>query len=434
MSGLVAGALCGLLSGALITRFRGLPQLVLSIAIGQLVGALSNKLSSLTGGSDGLSGITPAPVLGVFAFDMYSRTAYIFSVVVLGLVFAVLLRFVRSPFGLLCRGIRDDDLRARMIGASVYPRLIVMYGVSGAVAGVGGALMAITTGVVGLDSVSFERSAEVLVMLVLGGAGGLWGALTGAIIFQIFEHIVSATNPFHWMTLVGLLLILIVVFMPRGLAHGAQTAWSKFRMRGGKAMSTLLELQGLSKAFGGLHVNRDISFSLASGDRVALIGPNGAGKTTLVNVMSGDLPPSSGRIVFDGEDVTRLPIARRVRRGLVRTFQITRLFTSLTAEENVALAVMQRRKMTRRFLSLAADAADVRGNAKICCGCSASIIWRDCRWCSWPTASSVCWSWRSVWRSIPKCCCSTSRRPACRMMKRRAFWRRSIGCRRTSPC
>lgn len=233
--GLVAGALCGLLSGALITRFRGLPQLVLSIAVGQLVGALSNKLSSLTGGSDGLSGITPAPVLGVFAFDMYSRTAYIFSVVVLGLVFAVLLRFVRSPFGLLCRGIRDDDLRARMIGASVYPRLIVMYGVSGAVAGVGGALMAITTGVVGLDSVSFERSAEVLVMLVLGGAGSLWGALTGAIIFQIFEHIVSATNPFHWMTLVGLLLILIVVFMPRGLAHGAQTAWSKFRMRGGKA-------------------------------------------------------------------------------------------------------------------------------------------------------------------------------------------------------
>ncbi len=129
-------------------------------------------------------------------------------------------------------------------------------------------------------------------------------------------------------------------------------------------MSTLLELQGLSKAFGGLHVNRDISFSLASGDRVALIGPNGAGKTTLVNVMSGDLPPSSGRIVFDGEDVTRLPIARRVRRGLVRTFQITRLFTSLTAEENVALAVMQRRKMTRRFLSLAADAADVRGECQ----------------------------------------------------------------------
>ncbi|WP_315834175.1 branched-chain amino acid ABC transporter permease [Bradyrhizobium prioriisuperbiae] len=233
--GLAAGAVVGLASGALITRFRGLPQLVLSIAIGQLVAALSNKLSILTGGSDGLSGITPGKVFGIFAFDMYSRTAYVFSAVVLGVVFALLLRFVRSPFGLLCRGIKDDDLRAQMIGASVYPRLIVMYGVSGAVAGIGGALTAITTGVVGLDSVSFERSAEVLVMLVLGGAGSLWGALTGAIIFQIFEHIVSATNPFHWMTLVGLLLILIVVFMPRGLAHGAAALWSKLRSRGGRS-------------------------------------------------------------------------------------------------------------------------------------------------------------------------------------------------------
>jgi branched-chain amino acid transport system permease protein len=229
--GILTGTLVGLASGALITRFRGLPQLVISIAIGQLVGALSNKLSFLTGGSDGLSGIVPGRVLGIFGFDMYSRTAYVFSAVVLGIMFALLIRFVRSPFGLLCRGIRDDDLRARMIGASVYPRLVVMYGVSGAVAGVGGALTAITTGVVGLDSVGFERSAEALVMLVLGGAGNLWGAMTGAVLFQIFEHIVSATNPFHWLTMVGLMLILIVVFVPKGLSHGAAVIWSKLRSR-----------------------------------------------------------------------------------------------------------------------------------------------------------------------------------------------------------
>lgn len=231
LAGIITGALMGLLSGVLITRFRGLPQLVLSIALGQLVVALSNKLSVLTGGSDGLAGFTPAPVFGVFAFDMYSRTAYIFSVVVLGVVFALLLKFVHSPFGLLCRGIRDDDLRAQMIGASVYPRFVIMYGVSGAVAGVGGALTAITTGVVGLDSVSFERSASALVMLVLGGAGNLWGALTGAIMFQIFEHIVSTANPFHWMMLIGLLLILIVVFAPRGLSYGASVAWTRIRPR-----------------------------------------------------------------------------------------------------------------------------------------------------------------------------------------------------------
>jgi branched-chain amino acid transport system permease protein len=230
--GIVAGSLAGLVSGALITRFRGLPQLVISIALGQLVTALSNKLSLLTGGSDGLSGIVPGRVFGTFTFDMYSRTAYLFSAAVLGVVFALLIRFVRSPFGLLCRGIKDDDLRAQMIGAAVYPRLVIMYGVSGGVAGVGGALTAITTGVVGLDSVGFERSAEALVMLVLGGAGNLWGALTGAVLFQIFEHIVSAGNPFHWMTMVGLLLILIVVFVPKGLSYGASVAWSKFRRRG----------------------------------------------------------------------------------------------------------------------------------------------------------------------------------------------------------
>ncbi|MGB3448760.1 MAG: branched-chain amino acid ABC transporter permease [Xanthobacteraceae bacterium] len=233
--GIVAGTVMGVISGALITRFRGLPQLVLSIAFGQLVAALANKLSSVTGGSDGLGGISPAPVLGLFRFDMYSRTAFVFSLIVLAVVFVLLLRFVRSPFGLLCRGIRDDDLRAQMIGATVYPRLVIMYAVSGAVAGVGGALNAMTAGVVGLDSVSFERSAEVLVMLVLGGAGNLWGALFGSVVFQIFEHIVSATNPFHWMTLVGLLLIAIVLFAPRGLSHGVAVLWSKVFKRGGRA-------------------------------------------------------------------------------------------------------------------------------------------------------------------------------------------------------
>lgn len=229
--GAFSGMLMGLVSGAFITRFQGLPQLVLSIAIGQLISSLANKLSSLTGGSDGLSGITPAPIFGLFSFDMYSRTSYVFSLATLAVVMTLLLRFVRSPFGLLCRGIKDDSLRALMIGASPYPRLIIMYGVSGVVAGIGGALMAINTGVVGLDSVSFERSAEVLVMLVLGGAGNLWGALAGAVIFQVFEHIVSAANPFHWMTLVGLLLIVIVIFAPRGIGHGVASLWASLAQR-----------------------------------------------------------------------------------------------------------------------------------------------------------------------------------------------------------
>ena len=232
MVGLFAGTVMGLISGALIARFRGLPQLVLSIAVGQLVAALANKLQWLTGGSDGLSGISPGKVLGLFNFDMYSRTAYLFSLTVLVIVFVTLSRFVRSPFGLMCRAIKDDDLRAKMIGVAVYPRLVIMYGVAGAVAGIGGALTAMSTGVVGLDSVSFERSAEVLVMLVLGGAGHLWGALGGAIIFMIFEHIVASANPFHWMTLVGALLIAIVVFAPKGLIEPVLALFARVSRKG----------------------------------------------------------------------------------------------------------------------------------------------------------------------------------------------------------
>jgi branched-chain amino acid transport system permease protein len=231
--GMAAGFCAGLVSGALIARFRGLPQLVLSIALGQLVYALANKLSFLTGGTDGLAGISPAPVLGMFRFDLFGRTAYLFSLAVLLVVFVLLMRIVRSPFGLMCRAIKDDDLRARSIGASVYAPLVFMYGISGAVAGIGGALSAVTVGVVGVDSVGFESSAEALIMLVLGGAGNLWGALVGTIIFEVFEHIVSAANPFHWMTLVGILLMLIVVFAPRGLTYAAGQALRRSLARSG---------------------------------------------------------------------------------------------------------------------------------------------------------------------------------------------------------
>ena len=215
--GAAAGAAAGLASGAVILRATALPQLVLSIAAVQLVSALANKMHSVTGGSDGLSGISPAPVLGVFGFDLYGRTAYVFSLLLLLLTLAVLQRVVRSPFGLLCRGIRQDPVRIRAMGAPITPNLLKMYAISGAVAGIGGALAAITTGVVGLDSVSFEWSATALVMLVLGGTGTLYGGLLGTVVFMAFQHVVSAENPFHWLIMLGALLIAVVLFVPKGL-------------------------------------------------------------------------------------------------------------------------------------------------------------------------------------------------------------------------
>ena len=216
--GAAAGSVTGLLMGAVMLRAHGLPQLVLSIAIVQLLHEAANKLSWLTGGSDGLSGMLPAPLFGVFEFDLWGRAAYLFGLGVLIVTFAVLRLLVRSPFGMVCRGLKEDPLRVSALGISAFPVLIRMFAISGAVAGMGGALGAIATQVVGLDSVSFELSANALVMLVLGGLGHLAGALIGTVVFLSIEHVIAALNPFHWMTLVGAILIAIVLFAPRGLS------------------------------------------------------------------------------------------------------------------------------------------------------------------------------------------------------------------------
>ncbi|WVT75832.1 branched-chain amino acid ABC transporter permease (plasmid) [Sinorhizobium chiapasense] len=215
--GIVAGAVAGLVCGVVILRAHGLPQLVLSIALIHLFHEFANKASSWTGGSDGLSGIAPTALLGLYEFDLWGRTAYVFGVALLAIVFVLLRLIVRSPFGMLCRGIKEDPIRIRSMGASPKIALMKMYVISGAVAGVGGALNAITTQVVGLDSLSFTMSAESLVMLVLGGTGSLFGALTGTVVFMFFEDVVSAANPFHWLTMVGALLIAVVLFAPRGI-------------------------------------------------------------------------------------------------------------------------------------------------------------------------------------------------------------------------
>lgn len=216
--GAAAGAVMGLLMGAIMLRAHGLPQLVLSIAIVQLLHEAANKASSITGGSDGLSGMSPVPLFGIFEFDLWGRSAYLFGLGLLLVVFAVLRFVTRSPFGMVCRGLKEDPLRISALGIYAFPVLLKMFVISGAVAGMGGALAAIATQVVGLDSVSFEISANALVMLVLGGIGHLYGALIGTVIFMALEHVVAAINPFHWMTLVGAVLIAIVLFAPRGLS------------------------------------------------------------------------------------------------------------------------------------------------------------------------------------------------------------------------
>lgn len=233
LAGAVAGAAAGLVSGLVILRAHGLAQLVLSIAVIHLFHEAANKASGWTGGSDGLPGIAPDAIFGRYEFDLWGQTAYIYGVALLILVFVALKILVRSPFGMLARGVREDHVRIGAMGASVHSILIRMYVISGIVAGLGGALAAISTQVVGLDSLSFTLSAEALVMLVLGGAGSLYGAMVGTLVFMFFEDTVSALNPFHWLTIVGALLIAVVLFAPKGL-YGSLAALVERRRRHSK--------------------------------------------------------------------------------------------------------------------------------------------------------------------------------------------------------
>jgi branched-chain amino acid transport system permease protein len=223
-SGLLAAAatagIAGFAVSFLVVRGADLTRLMVTLGIGLMVHEAANKASFITGGVDGLSGVTMWKVAGLFPFGMDGRTAYVYSFVVLFLLFALLRRIVTSPFGLSLRGIRDGGKRMPAIGAPVSRRLIAVFTLSAALAGVAGALLAQCTQFVGIDTLSFPRSAELLIMLVLGGTGRLYGALIGAAVYMIAQDFLSGINPVYWQFWIGLLLVAVVLFARDGILGG----------------------------------------------------------------------------------------------------------------------------------------------------------------------------------------------------------------------
>jgi branched-chain amino acid transport system permease protein len=172
---------------------------------------LANKLDWLTGGTDGIQGLMFKPVLGHFEFDLYGRTAAYYSLSVLLLLFLVARRIVHSPFGATLEAIRDNRLRAMAIGIPVHARLIAVYTVAAAMAGAAGALLVQTTGFASIDILEFHRSADVLLMLVIGGVGWLYGGFIGAIVFKLMQDLLSQLTPQYWTFWIGLFLVLLVL-------------------------------------------------------------------------------------------------------------------------------------------------------------------------------------------------------------------------------
>jgi len=219
LAGIAAGLL-GYLLSFVIARFRHLALIMITLGFGLLLLEAANSASWLTGGADGLQGVHMWPLLGYFQFDLWGITSYWYALIILFLFFLVSRRLINSPFGLALRGIRENAVRMRAIGAESRPHIRKIYTIAAFMAGVAGAILTQTTETVSLGVLDFQRSADILVILILGGTGRLYGGLIGAIIYLIARDQFSGINPQYWYFPIGVLLIVVVLFLPNGILGG----------------------------------------------------------------------------------------------------------------------------------------------------------------------------------------------------------------------
>lgn len=226
-----SAAILGFVTSFLVLRGADLTKLMVTLGVALLLGEVANQASWLTGGADGLQGIAMGPVLGLFDFDIFGTTAYAYSLSVTFLLFVIARRIVVSPFGLSLRAVRDNPLRARAIGIPVDRRLVSIYTLAAAYAGAAGALLAQTTQFVSLDVLAFHRSADVLLVLVIGGVGYLYGGLIGAVLFKVLQDVLSSWTPQYWQFWIGLILVVLVLAGRERLTERVKGWWSRSKKR-----------------------------------------------------------------------------------------------------------------------------------------------------------------------------------------------------------
>ena len=209
--GMLASTLLGGIFSLTILRGTDLTRLMVTLGLALILLELANKLDWLTGGSDGLQGVLMGPVMGRFEFDLMGQTAATYSLVVLFVLFVLVRHWVHSPMGATVKAIRDNRLRAAAIGINANAKIAVVYTVAAALAGAAGALMAQTTGFASLDIFALDRSADVMLMLVIGGVGWLYGGLLGAVAFKFMHDIISSITPQYWTFWIGLFLVVLVL-------------------------------------------------------------------------------------------------------------------------------------------------------------------------------------------------------------------------------
>jgi branched-chain amino acid transport system permease protein len=375
---LVAG-IVGYLVGLIALRRTGIYFAMITVAIAEVFFFVEfNPLSAFTGGENGLPGVpTPSFNLGVtkLSFDtdlsMYAFLAFWYFV---GLVIA--LRIVRSPVGAIFRALRDNPLRASALGHNIHGYKLTAFVVAAAYAGFAGGLLAIMQGFMPPDAFMFDTSGQLVMQTAIGGAGTLFGPLIGAAVWLYLSDFLQ--NALHlgatWKLVLGIVFVLLVCFLRRGivgaivdlyrLAAGRRKTTQPVETAVGQIASPatvqvvakprladrpaehsagpILEAIGLTKRYGGLVANSDIDFVVNHGEIRGIIGPNGAGKSTFFKMLTCETTPTSGRIVFEGRNITGMSVSDVCQLGLTKSYQLNQLFERLTVRQNLRIAALAR--------------------------------------------------------------------------------------------
>ncbi len=365
--GLLLSTATAALAGLLAVRLKGLFFLVITLAVSQVLWGVSHRWGQLTGGWNGLRGISrPFPILEP------DINFYYLGLLVFLVAGFLMYRLIHSPFGLALRGIKDSELRMETSGYNVWLHKYMVFVICGLFAGVAGILYAFFAGFVSPGVLAVRTSFDAMLMVIIGGAGTLIGPIIGAAAIVGLRNYLSVYID-RWLIVLGLVFIITTLYAPKGLLGWLRTGWRKAPTpetpeveTEGEQVKSLpsvvkpfqgstkqavtrrkssneveaLRLEDISKSFAGLLAVNNVSMTVYSGTRMAIIGPNGAGKTTLFNLISGVYRPSSGQISLFDKGITRLSPHRRIKMGLARTYQITNLYPTLTAIDNIRLGIL----------------------------------------------------------------------------------------------
>jgi branched-chain amino acid transport system permease protein len=379
--GMIAAAFVGYLVGLIALRRTGIYFAMITVAIAEVFFFVEfNPLSDWTGGENGLPGVpTPSFNLGfttvhfTTGWSLYQFLALCYFV---GVVIA--LRIVRSPVGAIFSAIRDNPLRATAVGHNIHGYKLTAFVIAAAYAGFAGGLLGVLQAFMPPDAFTFDTSGQLVMQTAIGGRGTLFGPLVGAAVWLFLQDFLQAALGLGaaWKLVLGTVFVLLVCFLRRGIVGGLEDLyrWTFKHPKAAEASAPavavaagprtaaapaaavpvpaqqqrasagrggpILQATGLTKRYGGLVANSDIDFTVNHGELRGIIGPNGAGKSTFFKMLTCEIPPTSGKIVFEGKDITGTSVTDVCQHGLTKSYQVNQLFTGLTVRENIVIAAL----------------------------------------------------------------------------------------------